>query len=72
MLNLKTSAAAAILAGTAASSAGSGYVIARVTTQTAVAVNCPSPAPPPASAPAQSRLQPPLGNLPATTGGKQW
>jgi hypothetical protein len=71
MLTLKTSVAAAILVGTAALSAGAAYLVTKSTMQASVAVSCPAPLASTAPS-AQSRAFPPLGNLPSTTGGKQW
>jgi len=72
MVTLKTSAAAAILVGTAALSAGAAYLATKLTMQANVTVSCPAPPASPVAPPAQSRAFPPLGNVPATTGGKQW
>jgi hypothetical protein len=66
MLNVKVSIALAILAATAATSAGAGYLVTLATTQVNVSTHCP------ASPQSQSRGFLPLGDLPATTGGKQW
>jgi hypothetical protein len=44
MLTLKTSAAAVVLAGTAAASAGAGYFVSRSTMTSEMAVSCPTPA----------------------------
>jgi hypothetical protein len=44
MLTLKTSAAAVVLAGTAAASASAGYFVSRATMTSEVAVSCPTPA----------------------------
>lgn len=68
MLTLKASVAAAILAGTAAISAGAGYLVTRATMRTDVAVSCPSTTSAPA-APARPDL--PAGTVPNYK-GKQW
>jgi hypothetical protein len=68
MLILKTSIAAAILAGTVTISAGASYLVTKATMKANVTANCPATAP----TPAQPRAFPPLGNVPSTTGGKQW
>jgi len=72
MLTLKTSVAAAILAGTAAVSAGAGYVVSRATMTAQVVVSCPQPAPAAAPVAPQPKPFPPLGNLPPTTGGQKF
>ena len=72
MLTLKTSLAAAILVGTATLSAGAAYLVTRAKMQANVTVSCPAPPASAAAPPAQPRAFPPLGNLPSTTGGKQW
>jgi hypothetical protein len=71
VLTLKASVAAAVLAGTALVSAGAGYAISRTTMTAQVAVSCPAPAVTAAPAP-PTRSFPPLGNLPATTGGQKF
>ena len=72
MLTLKTSVGAAILAGTAAASAGAAYLVTKATVQASVTMSCPASSAPSASPPVQSRSFPPLGNVPPTSGGKQW
>lgn len=72
MLTLKTPVAAAILVGTAAASAGAAYLVTKATMQANIALSCPGASSPTASAPVQTRHFPPLGNVPSTTGGKQW
>jgi hypothetical protein len=68
MLTLKTSVAAAILAGTAALSAGAGYVVTKATIQTNVAVSCPTP-----GAPSAENHSVPLGGPPLPTNqGQKW
>ena len=71
MLTLKTSVAAAILLGTAAASAGAGYLV-KATMQANVVLHCPKLPAASASGSAQPRPFPPLGTVPSTTGGKQW
>jgi hypothetical protein len=68
MLTLKTSVAAAILAGTAAISAGASYVVTKATIQTRITVGCPTP-----SASTPERRGVPLGGPPLPTNqGKKW
>jgi hypothetical protein len=71
MLTLKTSVAAAILLGTAAASAGAGYLV-KATMQANVVLRCPNLPASPASGSAQPQPFPSLGNVPSATGGKQW
>jgi hypothetical protein len=68
MLTLKTSVAAAILAGTAAVSAGAGYVVTKAAVQANVTVSCPTPV-----TPSADNRGVPLGGPPlATNQGKKW
>lgn len=68
MLTLKASVAAAVLAGTAAISAGAGYLVTKATMQANVALSCPSTSTKPA-APVRPDLPP--GTVPSYK-GKQW
>jgi hypothetical protein len=72
MLTLKTSVAAAILLSTAAASAGAGYLVTKATMQANVALRCPNVPAASTSGSAQPQPFPPLGNVPSTSGGKQW
>jgi len=72
MVTLKTSVATAILVGIAALSADAAYLATKATMQANVTVSCPAPPARPVAPPAQSRAFPPLGNVPSSTGGKQW
>ena len=67
MMTLKASAAAAILVGVMAGAAGVTYVATKASMN--VSVSCPAPV---AAAPPASRPFPPRGDVPPTTGGKQW
>jgi hypothetical protein len=70
MLTLKASAAAAIVVGTAAASAGAGYVVSRATMAAQVAVSCPAPAAPDASSELPHSF--PSGPAPALNTGKKF
>ena len=72
MLTLKIPVAAAIFAGALAASAGATYLVTKVTMQADLKVSCPAASTQSAVAPVRARSFPPLGNLPSTTGGKQW
>jgi hypothetical protein len=72
MLTLKASVATAILVGTAAASAGAGYLVTNVTMRANVTLACPGASSPSVSTPTPAHSFPPLGNVPSTTGGKQW
>jgi hypothetical protein len=67
MMTLRASVAAAIITGAVAGSAGITYVATKASMN--VTVSCPAPA---AAAPPASRPFPPRGDVPPTTGGKQW
>lgn len=69
---MKASVAASILAITAAVSAGAGFVGSRAMMTAQVEVNCPQPSVATAPVAPQSKPFPPLGNLPATTGGQKF
>jgi hypothetical protein len=71
MLTLRTSVAAAVLVGTAVASAGAGYLV-KATLEANVVLHCPNVPAASDSGSAQPRTFPPLGNVPSTTGGKQW
>jgi hypothetical protein len=66
-MTLRASVAAAILAGAVAGTAGITYVATKASIN--VSLSCPAPA---AAAPPASRPFPPRGEIPSTTGGKQW
>jgi hypothetical protein len=72
MLTLKASVAVAILAGTAAVSAGASCLVTRATMTAGVAVNCPQQPMAAVRAPSQPKPFPPLGSLPKTTGGQKF
>jgi hypothetical protein len=68
MLTLKTSVAIAVLGGTAAVSAGAGWLVTKATAQANVAISCARPA-----APATENYGLPLGGPPLPTDqGKKW
>jgi hypothetical protein len=67
MMTLKASVAAAVLAGAVTATAGITYVVTKASMN--VSVSCPAPI---AAAPPASRPFPPRGDVPPTTGGKQW
>jgi len=68
MLTVKASVAAAVLAATAAVSAGAGYLVTKATLRTDVTVSCPK-----LPAPAVSDRGVPLGGPPLPTNhGKKW
>jgi hypothetical protein len=64
---LRASVAAAILAGAVAGTAGITYVVTKASVN--VSLSCPAPA---TTAPPASRPFQPRGEIPPTTGGKQW
>jgi hypothetical protein len=70
MLTLNVYLAAAVLAGTALVSAGTGYVVSRATMTGQGTVACPAPAEPTASP--QRPWYLPSGPMPETTGGKRF
>jgi hypothetical protein len=66
-MTLKATAAAAILVGAIAGTAGVTYIATKASMN--VSVSCQAPV---AAAPTTSRPFPPRGEVPPTTGGKQW
>jgi hypothetical protein len=64
---MKASVAAAVLAGAVTATTGITYVATKASMN--VSVSCPAPI---AAAPPASRPFPPRGDVPPTTGGKQW
>jgi hypothetical protein len=72
MLSIKASVAAAIIAGTAAASAGTAYLVTRASLRADITASCLTTPTQSTRLPAQTRSFPPLGNVPSTTGGKQW
>jgi hypothetical protein len=67
MLTVKASAAAAVVLGTAAISAGAGYAVSKATTVATIAVSCPAVA----SAAALPHSLP-NGGRPLPLNGKKW
>lgn len=66
-MTIKASVATAILAAAVVGTAGVTYVATKASMN--VAVSCPTPA---AAVPPASRPFPPRGDVPPTSGGKQW